>query len=944
MACELSYILSVSGDCLSTSSGAIHVDIYGDITPSDYIITWVSPFTDVIILGESVSGYTRTDLPAGNYSFYIQDTCTPTNNQILVRALVSSGTCVSVIEHTDTVCGDNNGSLTVGMTNSNANNTFSLYDNINGFLSSASTSTSQFTFTSLSASTYYVMVSDGGGCVAKSESCIIKSSTTIDYGLYIVNDSGCSSDGMGKIFVTGLTGNPPYSYSWSNEEITDNVTGLTPGSYSVTVTDSTGCAVSKTGFISTVPDVALGSIFSSPPSCMSNDGSITIVIVGGTAPYYYSGSNGSVEISFSKTHTFTNLAAGFFSIAVTDAALCTFTTDTNLITPNGFSITSISKTNATCFNNGGSINIVLNGGSLNYVYTLENDHGDVITQTTTNSSWNFTNLLAGTYQLTIVGGDCSVTQEVVIGNEYSFEVETNITGTTCGNDNGYVEFVISGGTGPYEYDFEGQSTFVSPLTTLMYNNLASDNYAYTITDTSDGCRIKGIVYVPTSAPVDFILISENSSCGNGSISAYITAGEPTFTYQWSSNVNGQTGATVTNLSAGTYTLKVIDDTGCYKQKSITLTGTNSLSTYQVFNVCDNTFENSGILGKKGALQMLVEGYYDLISGDTNCVLNEAIFEANVIISGVSASTTFYTGTTLTEYPSDSLWANTIRNLILTYDGIGNVILNLPNNKITIKTDCESEISYDDAQVLVNMVIHYDISCVSCGTTCQVGEFCDVGPLFVTYPLPRIDTLDDVSKEPTFEELDNYDGTEEYEINIFRNNYDEYFYKLIENLEYKTYGYGDNELPNDLTSLQQYFTDPNNNTIQYKVGFNDVNFMWWRKLTDYPEWTENQIVQTYFSGVEYFNFLPPVDDISLAPTGVAGDAIIVKQPGNIGDIYTWLPSINDWVAGDPADILGVLRDERDILRVRYNQTILALVPYLYAANYLPKFQITKYKNF
>ena len=230
------------------------------------------------------------------------------------------------------------------------------------------------------------------------------------------------------------------------------------------------------------------------------------------------------------------------------------------------------------------------------------------------------------------------------------------------------------------------------------------------------------------------------------------------------------------------------------------------------------------------------------------------------------------------------------------------------------------------------------------TTCQVGEFCDIGPLFVTYPLPRIDTLDDISKEPTFEELDNYDGTEENEDNISRDNYTEYFNKLIENLEYKTYGYSDNELPNDLTSLQQYFTDPNNNTVQHKVGFNDVNFMWWRKLTDYPQWTENQIVQTYFSGVEYFNFLPPVDDISLAPTGVAGDAIIVKQPGNIGDIYTWLPSINDWVEGDPADILGVLTSDRDFLRDDYNQTILTLLRYLYAANYLPKYQITKYKNF
>lgn len=713
MACGLSYNLYITGDCSSTSAGAIHVDIFGDIIPADYTIIWVSPYSDVIPLGSGVSGYTITNLSSGSYSFYIQDTCTPTNEQVLVNAYISNGTCVSLTDHVNTLCGGNNGSLTATMTNSNANNDFSLYDNITGFITSANTSSNEYTFNGLSASTYYVIVNNNSGCIAKSESCIIKSSSTVDYGFYIVNDAGCASEGMGKIFITGLTGNPPYTYEWSNGEITDNITGLTNGSYSVTVTDSTGCAITKTGFISTVPDVGLGTIYSSPPSCMMNDGSITIVITGGTAPYYYSGSNGSVEISFSKTHTFENLAAGSFSISVTDAALCSFSTNTNLLTPNGFSITSISKTNTTCFNNGGSINIVLNGGSLNYTYTLENESGDVVVQTTTSPNWNFTNLSAGVYQLTIVGGECDITQEIIIENEYTFEVDINTTGTTCGGDNGYVEFVISGGTGPYEYDFEGLSTFTSPLSSITYNNLSGGFYNYSITDLSNSCRIQGVVNVGSSEMVDFVLVSSNSSCGNGSISAYITAGEPTFTYEWSSNVNGQTGSMVSNLSAGTYTLKVIDDNGCYKQKSITLTGTNSLSTYQVFNVCDNTFENTGILGKRGALQMLIEGYYDLISDDTDCVLNESIFEAKVVISGVSATTMFYTGTTLTEYPSDELWANTIKDLILTYEGISNVILDLPNNKITIKTDCDSEISYDNVQVLVNMVIHYDISCVEC---------------------------------------------------------------------------------------------------------------------------------------------------------------------------------------------------------------------------------------
>jgi hypothetical protein len=461
--------------------------------------------------------------------------------------------------------------------------------------------------------------------------------------------------------------------------------------------------------------------------------------------------------------------------------------------------------------------------------------------------------------------------------------------------------------------------------------------------------------------VDFILISENSSCGNGSISAFITDGEPTFTYQWSPNVNGQTGATVTNLSAGTYTLKVIDDTGCYKQKSITLTGTNSLSTYQVFNVCDNTFENSGIIGKKGALQMLVEGYYDLISGDTNCVLNEAIFEANVIISGVSASTTFYTGTTLTEYPSDQLWANTIKDLILTYSGITNVILDLPNNKITIKTDCDSEISYDDVQVLVNMVIHYDISCVSCGVTCgyedsscELDGFCDVNSLNIPFPMVGIDFLDDKRLHPTCEEIENYvceslyDKEEEWRAvrnvyNVARN----------QNLIAKYAGAADSDLIN-LSFHEKYLTNPDNETIMRKVGFKNVNLKNWRNNSEYPEWFEvvcsGQSLNDIFPGVEQFVFLPMVNDISEAPTGIAGDLIQTRD--SLGRDFYWSPITNNWellgvsdCIGDKiADLFTTFRAQRDAVLKHTNQVALAILPYLYSGFYLPVWHIKKYKNY
>ncbi len=113
--------------------------------------------------------------------------------------------------------------------------------------------------------------------------------------------------------------------------------------------------------------------------------------------------------------------------------------------------------------------------------------------------------------------------------------------------------------------------------------------------------------------------------------------------------------------------------------------------------------------------MLNEGFVDLTIGDTNCVLNEAIFEAFTSVSGVTASTRFYTATTLTDVPSDSLVATTVRNMLLNYDGIGNVTINTNTNKVTISTDCESDVALIDASIFVNIIIHYDISCVACAT-------------------------------------------------------------------------------------------------------------------------------------------------------------------------------------------------------------------------------------
>ena len=86
-------------------------------------------------------------------------------------------------------------------------------------------------------------------------SAIVRSSPTLNYGLYTINDASCNGP-TGKISVTGLTGTAPYIYEWSNDLTTTFISGLTQGSYGVTITDGSGCSTSKSASMTSKVKVA----------------------------------------------------------------------------------------------------------------------------------------------------------------------------------------------------------------------------------------------------------------------------------------------------------------------------------------------------------------------------------------------------------------------------------------------------------------------------------------------------------------------------------------------------------------------------------------------------------------------------------------------------------------------------------------------------------------
>lgn len=719
MPCLLTYNLSVTGDCGNNNSGAFSLDIIG--SAPNYSITWVSPYFDIVTPITTPYNYTVTNLSAGTYTFTITDSCNlPTPNDLTVNVYISNGTCASIINTVDTTCGYNNGSLTAETSNFYGEAKFYLYELTEGYIDSAYTLSDAYEFTNLYSGVYYVIADDGGGCTGKSETCIIKNFSLLDFDFYKINNAGCAEDN-GALYITGLTGIPPYTYLWSDGSTGTTITGLTQGMYSLTITDSIGCSVSKTTFIERVEPVEFGYFIVEGPSCLQSNGKVTVVINGGTPPYYYLGSNGDSVISFGEVYTFTGLSSGLFTVNVTDAGLCKFEESINLVSPSSFDVVSVTVKNAfcnsSCNNGNGSITVVVTGPPTTYTYELINSNGDITEYVTSSNTVKFDNLNSDTYTLNVSSSSpspCIFSNTYIIDNDIPFDVYAQTTGITCSELFGSVEIsVSSGGTPPYTYDI-GTDVAIVTTTAYTFNNVPEGTYVATVTD-NNSC-VNTIPFAITStSTLDFTLAGINPVLGNdGSITALITNGFPPFTLNWSSNVNGQTGITVNNLSAGTYSLTITGDDGCTKTVTTQLLGSNNVASYEVFNICESTFENTGELSVKSPKEMLLEGFYDLTSGDTDCVLNEAIFYAQVTINGVTATQPFFTGNTLNDYPTNEEWADILEYIISSYSEVGNVEINPGNNEISLTTSCSGESGLENNNVIINLLITYDISCACCG--------------------------------------------------------------------------------------------------------------------------------------------------------------------------------------------------------------------------------------
>lgn len=519
--------------CNGGSDGSIDVTVSSGSPAYSYL--WDNSATT-----EDISG-----LVAGNYNLTVTDDegCTATTTATITEptALVASITS----SPSPSCNGDTDGSIDLEVTGGITTYTYA-WDNGAGTSEDPS---------GLSSGTYNVTVTDANGCTDNTSATLINP-TTVSITLNSSTNSSCNGSNGGQIDVNVSGGTPTYTYLWSNGSTSEDLVNVVAGSYSLTVTDANGC----TGTFSTTitePTAISANASSTNETCGNSNGSASVSPSGGTPGFTYSWSTGAT------TPTINGLAAGTYSLIITDANGCSLTESITITNSGGPSITISSSSNPTCNGSAdGTATAVATGGTSPYTYSWS-------TSATTATE---TGLTAGTYTVTATDANgCSSSTSVTLIDPTSISANATTTNATCGASNGTATVTPTGGTGAYTYSWPSGST------TATETGLATGNYNVVITD-ANGCILtESIAISSTGGPIISLVSQSNVNCngGNdGSAEVSVSGGTSPYTYSWTS---GSTTTTSTGLSAGTETVTVTDDAGCTSNFNVTITEQTAIS-------------------------------------------------------------------------------------------------------------------------------------------------------------------------------------------------------------------------------------------------------------------------------------------------------------------------------------------------------------------------------
>jgi hypothetical protein len=290
-----------------------------------------------------------------------------------------------------------------------------------------------------------------------------------------------ATDGQATANPAG--GGPPYAYLWSNGGTTQIIQNLGLGTYTVTVTDINQNTKSAIGHVTSPNNIALNLSSQAQLCSVAPDGSASCIASGGTMPYAYLWSNGSM------TKEIYQLIAGTYTVTMTDSKGCTKQKSIQVENATNEGLrTYLSTTPTYCNYDVGAANIWMWSGTPPYHYNWSN--GDTIPL--------IENLAAGAYTVSVTDvNGCSTVDSLLIIDQ-GLPVETSMFSfTPCGYASGTATIDPTAGTPPYQFQWSTGGT------TQMIESLAAGIYTATVTD-AVGCSGTDHAYVDSNFPLSIL--------------------------------------------------------------------------------------------------------------------------------------------------------------------------------------------------------------------------------------------------------------------------------------------------------------------------------------------------------------------------------------------------------------------------------------------------------
>ncbi|MEZ4777748.1 MAG: gliding motility-associated C-terminal domain-containing protein [Bacteroidia bacterium] len=555
-------------DCFGNNTGVLGVAGSGGTAPFQYAIN-AFPFQNQPVFDSLYAGFYTLSVLDDNGCLATVDTLITT----------PTGLAIGIDQQNNVSCfGDSTGMLTFKAIGGTGPYQYTA-DGINFFPLTQPLS-------SLPASSDTLLGYDANGCLVPIPYYITQPQP-LNFSIASVSDILCFNDSSSTIALHAAGGVKPYAFTLNGGIAqSDSVfSGLPAGVYQIVMSDDSGCVAMADTAISQ-PDLLAGVIDSlTTVDCWGNEtGWFSIGVSGGTGLYTY-------EIDgagFGNSPVFDSLAAGNYQVVIRDDNACTDTVSVVISQPDTLVADIFDNIPVACFGDStGSIRLTVSGGTQPYIYSVNNGSPQADSL--------FANLPSGNYAFTVVDsqGCLAAVSDTVTEPPLLVLSLISQTDVRCfGEDNGRISVSPSGGIKPYGFQLNGGISVADSL----FDSLSPGNYDILLTD-DNGCT-QQISQIAISEPDTLVVMlsGEDVSChsGNdGSLTAAISGGNLPHTIVWN-DPSLASVPSVSNLSAGIYSILITDSLGCTDTSSLTISQPDTLllglvSTSDAFCDWDNGF-------------------------------------------------------------------------------------------------------------------------------------------------------------------------------------------------------------------------------------------------------------------------------------------------------------------------------------------------------------------